>query len=152
MQYRTSRALRALRALLGSPKPLSCLLLRSVFRISRPRHGETMKRELRGRIQAKARELLYGGKALNWREALAAADQSHRCNAQTKSTGEPCRARPISGRKRCRLHGGLTPTHRTPAQKEAQRRFVATQPRVGGRWAKRSPSVSLPFLIRLRNS
>jgi hypothetical protein len=30
------------------------------------------------------------------------------CGAKTRA-GSPCRRRPVAGRKRCRLHGGLSP-------------------------------------------
>jgi hypothetical protein len=33
---------------------------------------------------------------------------TQRCGARTK-TGMPCQRPPIPGRKRCRLHGGLSP-------------------------------------------
>ncbi|HKF13079.1 MAG TPA: HGGxSTG domain-containing protein [Xanthobacteraceae bacterium] len=38
----------------------------------------------------------------------AAKPQAPRCGARTP-TGTPCQRRPIRGRKRCRLHGGLSP-------------------------------------------
>jgi hypothetical protein len=31
-----------------------------------------------------------------------------RCGAYARSTGQPCRMRPVPGRKRCPLHGGLS--------------------------------------------
>lgn len=31
------------------------------------------------------------------------------CGAKAKSTGEPCQKSPVKGKKRCRLHGGLSP-------------------------------------------
>ncbi len=59
--------------------------------------------------------------------------QSHRvlCGAMTRM-GTPCKAKAIPGKKRCKLHGGMSTGPRTPEGKaiiaEAQRR----------RWAKTS--------------
>lgn len=97
-----------------------------------------MRHELRDMIEAKARDLLFSGACPTWREALAAADQALRCNARSKSTGRRCGARALPGKRKCRVHGGLTPAHRTAQQKEAQRRFAATQPRINGRWTRKA--------------
>ena len=32
-----------------------------------------------------------------------------RCGARTRTTGAPCRAPAMKGKKRCRLHGGASP-------------------------------------------
>jgi glucans biosynthesis protein len=34
--------------------------------------------------------------------------QASRCGAKTRA-GSPCRRAPVQGRRRCRLHGGLSP-------------------------------------------
>src|SRR5262249_30591444 len=54
------------------------------------------------------------------------------CGARAKYSGKQCQARPLVGKRRCKFHGGATPP-RMPEQREAQRKFVATQPRVRGR-------------------
>jgi hypothetical protein len=43
-----------------------------------------------------------------------------RCGAKTR-TGKPCKRRPISGRRRCRNHGGLSTGATTEAGREAIR-------------------------------
>jgi glucans biosynthesis protein len=42
------------------------------------------------------------------RRLLQALRDTSRCNARSR-TGTPCRRPAIRGRKRCRLHGGLSP-------------------------------------------
>ena len=71
-----------------------------------------MRRELRNQIAAQARSLLDSGAVANRREALTLADDLVRCGARAKSTGRPCQCRPVPGKRRCRLHGGLTPKAR----------------------------------------
>jgi glucans biosynthesis protein len=39
---------------------------------------------------------------------LSQVSQVSRCGAKTRA-GSPCRRPPVQGRKRCRLHGGLSP-------------------------------------------
>ena len=39
---------------------------------------------------------------------LSQLSQAPRCGAKTR-TGTPCQRPPVQGRKRCRLHGGLSP-------------------------------------------
>lgn len=107
-----------------------------------------MRREWRKAVNQEARALLYGDAVETWSEAVAAADEAFRCTARAKSTGLQCRARPVLGKRVCKIHGGATPP-RTPEQKEKHRQFmnapeiitvwrarVAKQPRVRGRWAK----------------
>lgn len=56
-------------------------------------------------------------------EALAALDLAHRalrCGARTRS-GLPCRQAAVSGRKRCRMHGGA---QGSGAQKGNKNRLV----------------------------
>ena len=40
--------------------------------------------------------------------SLSHVSQVSGCGAKTR-TGSPCRRPPVRGRKRCRLHGGLSP-------------------------------------------
>jgi hypothetical protein len=52
------------------------------------------------------------------------------CDAKTR-TGKPCKRRPISGRRRCRNHGGLSTGPKTPEGREriaqANRQRAATR-------------------------
>jgi hypothetical protein len=41
-------------------------------------------------------------------DRLSAVSNVSRCGAKTRA-GAPCRRAPVRGRKRCRLHGGLSP-------------------------------------------
>jgi len=97
-----------------------------------------MRRELRNEITARARYLMDTGAVDNRREALALADNMLRCGARTKSNGQPCRARPVPGQKRCRVHGGIVKPP-TPEMIEAIRKRVKTQPRIRGRFARNPP-------------
>jgi hypothetical protein len=45
---------------------------------------------------------------MNQRRLLQALHETPRCNARTRA-GTPCQCPAIRGRKRCRLHGGLSP-------------------------------------------
>jgi hypothetical protein len=45
---------------------------------------------------------------MNQRRLLQALRETPRCNARTRA-GTPCQCPAICGRKRCRLHGGLSP-------------------------------------------
>ncbi len=36
------------------------------------------------------------------------------CGARTRRTGAPCKRKPVPGKKRCRNHGGLNRSDRTP--------------------------------------
>ena len=36
------------------------------------------------------------------------AARDARCGATTKTSGKPCRMKPIEGRKRCKFHGGMS--------------------------------------------
>jgi hypothetical protein len=45
---------------------------------------------------------------MNQRRLLQALHETPRCNARTRA-GIPCQCPAIRGRKRCRLHGGLSP-------------------------------------------
>ena len=68
------------------------------------------------------------------RRAAAEADRPEFCEAKTRR-GTPCRQRPLTGKRRCRLHGGLSTGPRTAegrariaeAQKERWRRFHITR-------------------------
>jgi hypothetical protein len=42
-----------------------------------------------------------------------------RCGAHARSTGQPCQAQPIPGKKRCRSHGGLSTGPRSVAGLQA---------------------------------
>jgi hypothetical protein len=95
-----------------------------------------MRRIFRNQIHAQARSLLRSEGAKTWSEALAQADDLTRCGARAKSTGRQCRARPLPGKTKCKVHGGATPK-RTPEQREAARCFAASQPRVRGRFVKK---------------
>ena len=92
-----------------------------------------MRRELRQATHKKARKLLYGGSAATWLEALERADIDLRCAAKCKATGKRCRARPVEGKRVCRVHGGLTPLH-SAEWKERKRELVAQQPRCPRGW------------------
>jgi hypothetical protein len=92
-----------------------------------------MRRELRKITHKKARELLYGGAVATWREALDRADIELRCAAKCKATGKRCRARPVEGKRVCRVHGGLTPLH-TDEWKGHKRELAAKQPRDARGW------------------
>ncbi len=92
-----------------------------------------MRREMRERRDALARKLLHA-KGIVWTQALALADEAIQCGARTKA-GTPCRRKALAN-GRCIKHGGGTPP-RTPEQKASQRKFVATQPRVRGKFARR---------------
>jgi hypothetical protein len=41
-------------------------------------------------------------------QSLSDASQVSRCGAKTRD-GTPCPNQPVQGRRRCRLHGGLSP-------------------------------------------
>jgi hypothetical protein len=45
---------------------------------------------------------------MNQTRLLQALHETARCNARTRA-GTPCQCPAIRGRKRCRLHGGLSP-------------------------------------------
>ena len=46
-----------------------------------------------------------------------------RCGARTRSADRhPCRAHPVKGKRRCRMHGGLSTGPRTPEGLERSRR------------------------------
>ena len=45
---------------------------------------------------------------INPMDRLSAVSNVSRCGAKTRA-GAPCRRAPVRGRKRCRLHGGLSP-------------------------------------------
>src|SRR5207249_6747429 len=45
---------------------------------------------------------------INAMEQPSLSSQVSRCGAKTRA-GTPCRRPPVRGRKRCRLHGGLSP-------------------------------------------
>jgi hypothetical protein len=72
-----------------------------------------------------------------WKEALVQADAKLICGAKAKSTCLPCRARPVPGQNRCRLHGGIV-REMTPELRALLRAHAATQPRVRGRFAPRA--------------
>ena len=98
-----------------------------------------MRSELRASINARARELLYKH-GVPWQQAIKQADREHRCEAKCKQSGRPCPCRPALGKKRCRVHGGLTPP-RTPEQKARQAEIsTKTEKRLArderGRWVK----------------
>ena len=63
------------------------------------------------------------------------------CGAQTKSTGEPCRATALKPSGRCRLHGGLSTGPRTQDCK----RIVADNLR---RWRERQQAAAGDELAR----
>jgi hypothetical protein len=92
-----------------------------------------MRRELRQITQTMARELLHSGSAATWREAIERADIELRCAAKCKATGKRCRARPVEGKRVCRVHGGLTPLH-TEEWKGHKRVLAANQPRDARGW------------------
>jgi hypothetical protein len=92
-----------------------------------------MRSDMRERRDRVARKLLHSGEGLVWREAVALADEVVKCGARTMA-GTPCRRKALANGK-CIKHGGGTPP-RTPDQREAQRKFVATQPRHRGRFVK----------------
>jgi len=100
-----------------------------------------MRRELRNQIAAQARSLLDSGVVANRREALTLADDLVRCGARAKSTGRPCQCRPVPGKRRCRLDGGLTPKM-SPERKEAARERATTQPRINGRFARSADALA----------
>ena len=52
------------------------------------------------------------------------------CGAYARSTGKPCQAPVVHGKKRCKLHGGLSTGPRTA---EGKRRISDAQKR---RWAQ----------------
>lgn len=41
-----------------------------------------------------------------------------RCGAHARSTGEPCQMKPVLGKTRCKLHGGLSSGAKTPEGKK----------------------------------
>jgi hypothetical protein len=96
-----------------------------------------MRRAVRISIHAQARWLLRSGAVRTWKEALAEASAKFICGAKAKSTGLPCRARPVPGQIRCRLHGGII-REMTPELRELLRTHAATQPRIRGRFAPRA--------------
>lgn len=53
-----------------------------------------------------------------------------RCGAKTRK-GEPCQAKPLPGRKRCKFHGGMSTGPRTP---EGRARIAEAQRRRWGKW------------------
>jgi hypothetical protein len=92
--------------------------------------GRAAQREMRAALQESAGNVIEAARRLGitpeWlRKRLAALDagldlfglyKSHgllQCEARTRS-GRPCRSRPVSGRKRCRMHGGKSTGPRTP--------------------------------------
>lgn len=46
---------------------------------------------------------------------------AHTCGARTRG-GAPCQAMPVKGKRRCRMHGGLSRGPRTPEGLERSRR------------------------------
>lgn len=100
-----------------------------------------MRREWRDLIHARARELMQSG--LLWPAAVERADNEFRCNARVKSRNHaPCRARPVEGQKRCRVHGGIVaPYKRSDEQREAarQRAYSSTGSMAGSR-RRRQPA------------
>jgi hypothetical protein len=100
-----------------------------------------MRRAYRTEIHAQARLLLRSGLARTWREALSQADAQFICGAKAKSTGLPCRARPVPGQIRCRLHGGIV-REMTPELRALLRAHAATQPRIRGRFAPRAENLA----------
>jgi hypothetical protein len=104
---------------------------------TRPRatgfHEGPVRKAYKDEIHTRARSLLHSGRVTTWTEALAQADDLVRCGAWARSSGKPCRSRPVPGRKRCRLHGGLPHTEEVLAMLRVK---AAVQPRVRGRWAK----------------
>lgn len=47
---------------------------------------------------------------------------ARRCGARTRSSGRPCQMPAVHGKRRCRLHGGLSTGPKTPAGLERSRR------------------------------
>ena len=66
-----------------------------------------MKREIRERRDAIAKELMSGGKGLVWREAIALANQKITCGVKN-SDGTVCERQGIPPTWRCAKHGGST--------------------------------------------
>ena len=66
-----------------------------------------MRREIRERRDAIAKELMSGGKGLVWREAVALANQKITCGVKN-SDGTVCERQGIPPTWRCAKHGGLT--------------------------------------------
>jgi hypothetical protein len=60
------------------------------------------------------------------------------CGAYARSTGQPCQAPRVSGKRRCKLHGGFSTGPRTA---EGKRRISEAQKR---RWQKSSYSPPHP--------
>ena len=84
---------------------------------------------------------MQDGAAPTWLEALALADRQLQCGAKTRA-GTPCKRKGIGRGGRCVKHAGMSTGPRTPegmdAMRAARREYVKTQPRVRGRWAKRT--------------
>ena len=60
---------------------------------------------------------------------LGSKEMKRICGANARSTGKPCHAPRVSGKRRCKLHGGLSSGPRTP---EGRKRISDAQKR---RWA-----------------
>jgi hypothetical protein len=49
----------------------------------------------------------------------------HHCNANARTTGQPCRNPPMRGARRCRMHGAAAPA----ARRAAERRLLEARMR-----------------------
>lgn len=64
------------------------------------------------------------------RVLVHAENRSKRCDARTRR-GTPCRAKPISGKARCKFHGGMSTG---PKTQEGRERVAQAQKRRWRRW------------------
>ena len=94
--------------------------------------GYSMRGEWRRQIEARAREIMKND--IPWAEAYRRADSEFGCGARARSAGgRPCQARPMSGSRRCRHHGGF----KSDEGRERLRQAAPARWQPGGVWFPR---------------
>jgi hypothetical protein len=73
-------------------------------------------------------------KGSEWDAAWHLAKASLICGARNRKDGQPCKAKPLPGKARCKWHAGMSTGPNTPEGLERTRQYALAKWAVGGVW------------------